>query len=102
MYSPGAAYQSKESTRLMQEKKLQELLEYVNRQSAFYRDLFRKNEIDVEKINTIDDLRLIPPTTKEDLQQYNDDFLCVSKSKIVEFSSTSGTLGKPVTVALTE
>jgi phenylacetate-CoA ligase len=102
MYSPGAAYQSKESTRLMQEKKLQELLEYVNRQSAFYRDLFRKHGIDAEKITTIEDLQLIPPTTKEDLQQYNDDFLCVSKSKIVEFSSTSGTLGKPVTVALTE
>jgi phenylacetate-CoA ligase len=102
MYSPGAAYQSRESTRMMQEKKLQELLDYVNRQSAFYRDLFRKNGIDPEKIRTIEDLHLIPPTTKEDLQQYNDDFLCVSKSKIVEFSSTSGTLGKPVTVALTE
>ncbi|RYY22017.1 MAG: phenylacetate--CoA ligase family protein [Chitinophagaceae bacterium] len=102
MYSPGAAYQSRESTRVMQEKKMHELLDYVNRQSAFYRNLFKQHNIDPERIRTVEDLRLIPPTTKEDLQQHNDDFLCVSKSKIVEFSSTSGTLGKPVTVALTE
>jgi phenylacetate-CoA ligase len=102
MYSPGAAYQSKESTKQMQEKKLQELLAYVNRQSAFYREHFKLNEIDIVAIRTIADLKYIPPTTKEDLQQRNDDFLCVSKSKIVEFSSTSGTLGRPVTVALTE
>jgi len=102
MYSPGAAYQSRESTKLMQEAKLQELLEYVNRQSAFYRKLFETNGIDVSSIKTIEQLKRIPPTTKEDLHQFNDDFLCVSKSKIVEFSSTSGTLGKPVTVALTE
>jgi len=102
MYSPGAAYQSRESTKEMQEKKLHELLDYVYRQSAFYRELFNKDGIDPDSIKTIEDLQKIPPTTKEDLQQRNDDFLCVSKSKIVEFSSTSGTLGKPVTVALTE
>lgn len=102
MYSPGAAYQSRESTKLMQEKKLQELVEYVNRQSAFYRRHFQNHGIDPESIRTIDDLVRIPPTTKEDLQEHNDDFLCVSKGKIVEFSSTSGTLGRPVTVALTE
>lgn len=102
MYSPGAAYQSRESTKQMQEKKLQELLQYVNRQSAFYRRLFAENNIDAESVKSIEDLKLIPPTTKEDLQQFNDEFLCVSRSKIVEFSSTSGTLGKPVTVALTE
>jgi phenylacetate-CoA ligase len=102
MYSPGAAYQSRESTKQMQEKKLQELLLYVNRQSAFYRELFQNHQIDIAAVRTIEDLRNIPPTTKEDLQQRNDDFLCVSKSKIVEFSSTSGTLGRPVTVALTE
>src|SRR5690349_5217250 len=102
MYSPGAAYQSRESTKQMQETKLQELLHYINRQSVFYRALFSRHNIDPALIRSIDDLKQVPPTTKEDLQQHNDDFLCVSKSKIVEFSSTSGTLGKPVTVALTE
>ncbi|RYY30788.1 MAG: phenylacetate--CoA ligase family protein [Chitinophagaceae bacterium] len=102
MYSPGAAYQSKESTRLMQERRLQEILQYVSRHSAFYQNRFAELSVDVSAIRTIEDLLVLPPTTKEDLQQYNDDFLCVPRSKIVEFSSTSGTLGKPVTVGLTE
>ena len=45
---------------------------------------------------------MIPTTAKEDLQQRNDDFICVPKNKIIEYTSTSGTLGAPVTVALTE
>ena len=39
---------------------------------------------------------------KENLQQRNDDFLCVPRNRIIEYSSTSGTLGSPVTIALTE
>ena len=44
----------------------------------------------------------IPTTSKEDLQKYNDDFLCVPKHKIIDYVTTSGTLGKPVTFALTD
>ncbi|MES1227007.1 MAG: AMP-binding protein, partial [Bacteroidota bacterium] len=51
---------------------------------------------------TIDDLAIIPPTEKEHLQARNDDFLCVTRTKIIEYTSTSGTLGSPVTIALTE
>jgi phenylacetate-CoA ligase len=42
----------------------------------------------------------IPPTTKDDLQQANWEFLCIPKSRVVEFTTTSGTMGKPVTIAL--
>ena len=41
-------------------------------------------------------------TNKEDLQAYNDEFRCVDSSRIIEYTSTSGTLGAPVTIALTE
>jgi phenylacetate-CoA ligase len=50
----------------------------------------------------MEDLSVIPVTIKEDLQQRNDDFLCVPRNKIIEYSSTSGTLGNPVTIMLTE
>ena len=50
----------------------------------------------------MEDLNVIPVTIKEDLQQHNDDFLCVPRNKIIEYSSTSGTLGSPVTIVLTE
>jgi phenylacetate-CoA ligase len=41
-------------------------------------------------------------TTKEDLFLRNDDFICVSKDKIVDYITTSGTLGDPVTFAMTD
>jgi len=86
----------------LQELKLQELLHYVSNNSPFYRELFAQHEIDVAAIKTLNDLRSLPATTKEDLQQRNNDFLCVDIGKIIEYTSTSGTLGSPVTIALTE
>jgi phenylacetate-CoA ligase len=85
-----------------QENKLQDLLNRLAHRSPFYQHLFRKHDIDPHAINTIEDLTKIPPTTKEDLQQHNWDFCCVSKQDIREYTSTSGTLGQPVTIALTE
>jgi phenylacetate-CoA ligase len=69
---------------------------------VFYQELFKANGLKASDIRSIEDLSLIPPTSKEDLQQRNDDFICVPRHKIIEYTSTSGTLGAPVTVALTE
>ncbi|TDE54982.1 phenylacetate--CoA ligase [Flavobacterium sp. GT3P67] len=85
-----------------QERKLLELLDYVNQNSPFYKTLFEKENIDVSKIKTLEDLQFLPVTTKEDLQKHNDDFLCVPANKIIDYATTSGTLGKPVTFGLTD
>ena len=102
MYSNETAYQPKDVIKLMQARKLQQLVRYVAKHSPFYKELFAKNNISVEDIRNLDDLQKIPTTHKEDLQKRNDDFLCVEKYKIIDYSSTSGTLGSPVTIALTE
>jgi phenylacetate-CoA ligase len=102
MYSTETAFASAESIDKMQLEKLQEILAYVNQHSAFYRELFAKHSINVERIDSLEKLQLLPVTEKEDVQQRNWDFLCVDKSKIVEYTATSGTLGKPVTIALTD
>jgi phenylacetate-CoA ligase len=85
----------------MQEQKLQLLLEYVARHSPFYKDLFARHQIDIASIRTLEDLARIPTTGKTDLQTRNQDFCCVPKNKIAEYTATSGTLGSPVTIALT-
>lgn len=85
-----------------QSLQLQELLAYLRLNSPFYRELFASNNIDIASIRTAGDLIRIPVTTKEDMQQRNDDFLCVPRSSIIEYTSTSGTLGSPVTIPLTE
>ena len=102
MYFSKSAYQPLDVIKLMQEKKLRELINYLALHSPFYKQLFAAANIHAAGITTLDDLKRIPTTRKEHLQQHNDDFLCVSRDKIIEYSSTSGTLGSPVTIALTE
>ncbi len=86
----------------MQEQKLQELLLHLSLHSPFYQELFAKHAIDIAAIKTLEDMTKLPTTGKEDLQQRNNDFLCVHREQIIEYASTSGTLGSPVTIALTE
>lgn len=91
-----------EEIKAFQEEKLKALFEYLNTNSPYYRRLFRKHKISADAVRTLEDLIRIPTTSKEDLQNFNDDFLCVPKNRIVDFVTTSGTLGEPVTVALTD
>ncbi|QKJ32489.1 AMP-binding protein [Mucilaginibacter mali] len=93
---------SKAQNTAMQEQKLQELLQYLSARSPFYRELFAKHRVDINKVQTLQDLTRLPTTQKDDLQQRNNDFLCVPASQIIEYTSTSGTLGSPVTIPLTE
>ena len=85
-----------------QEKKLVQLLSYVNTYSKFYQSRFKENGIDISKINTIQDLQAIPVTTKDDLYNHNQDFICVEPEKIIDYVTTSGTLGDPLTFVLTD
>ena len=81
---------------------MKKALAYLNDNSAYYKRMFEKYEIDLSKINHIEDLVKIPFTEKKDLQLFNDDFLCCEKSKIIDYITTSGTLGDPVTFGCTE
>ncbi|ASK30948.1 phenylacetate--CoA ligase [Chryseobacterium sp. T16E-39] len=85
-----------------QEGKLQELLIYLENNSPFYQKLFKENNISIDDIQSLEDLKKIPTTTKNDLQQHNHDFFCIPPNKIVDYSTTSGTLGDPVTFGLSD
>ena len=95
-----AFYTVKEINKIQTEA-LKGFLDYLNRRSPFYRSLFRRHKTDIKTITSLEHLKDIPATTKEDLQHYNWQFLCVEPSKVIEYTSTSGTLGTPVTIALT-
>ncbi|OFX88560.1 MAG: phenylacetate--CoA ligase [Bacteroidetes bacterium GWF2_33_16] len=85
-----------------QEEKLAELLQYVSINSKFYQDLFSKHKININDIKSIDDLKKVPFTTKDDIYERNQDFICVEQKKIVDYITTSGTMGDPVTFAMTD
>jgi phenylacetate-CoA ligase len=88
--------------RAFQGKALLDHLQYLRINSRFYQELFRIHSIDVDKIKTLDDLKLIPVTRKEDLQNNTSDFICVKQNKIIDYLTTSGTSGDPVTYIMTE
>ncbi|MFC7357935.1 phenylacetate--CoA ligase family protein [Jejudonia soesokkakensis] len=95
-------YTSETEIKAFQEEKLKDMLTYISENSPFYKRMFAGRTIEVSKIKTLQDLQQLPVTTKDDLQQFNDDFLCVPKTKIIDFVTTSGTMGSPVTFALTD
>jgi phenylacetate-CoA ligase len=85
-----------------QEKALGDVLSYAGAHSVFYRRLFSEHSIDIKRIRHLEDLVHIPPTDKAHLQQFNNDFICVPRNRIVDYITTSGTMGDPVTIALTD
>lgn len=93
---------SKDEIRAFQNERICETLAYVQEKSPYYRELFKKENIDIKSIRTLEDLQKLPVTTKQDLQLRSQDFLCVDPSDIIDYVTTSGTLGDPVTFALTE
>lgn len=99
---PEIEFKSSEEIKLFQEQKLKEALQYLAEKSPFYKKMFSTYHIDIKKINTLEDLEKIPFTEKKDLQLYNEDFLCIDKEKIVDYITTSGTLGDPVIFACSE
>ncbi|MCW5908687.1 MAG: AMP-binding protein [Chitinophagales bacterium] len=99
---PQLEFQSPAEIKKYQDLALQQALQYLAAQSPYYKKLFTENNIRIESIKSITDLTQIPTTTKDDFSLHNFDFLCVPKSTITDYTTTSGTTGSPVTVALTE
>ena len=85
-----------------QNQLLQKQIAYLMEKSPFYQQKFKEENIKLGTIQTINDLKKVSVTTKNDLQLYNDDFFCVPKQDILDYATTSGTLGDPVTFGLTD
>ncbi len=95
-------YTSTGEIKLFQENLLRRELSYLDERSPFYKKLFQREGIDIRKIRTMEDLQNIPFTQKSDLQQYNEEFLCVPRDQLIDYVTTSGTLSDPATYALTD
>lgn len=85
-----------------QNQKLRQAVAYLYEHSPYYRRMFDEHGIDPLSIRTIADLQRVPFTEKRDLQLHNQDFVCVTPDKIIDYITTSGTLGDPVTFGCTD
>jgi phenylacetate-CoA ligase len=71
--------------------------------SPFYAGLIKKHKIGPEKIRSLDNLKDLPFTTKQDLRdQFPYGFLTVPKEKIVRLHSSSGTTGRATAIFHTQ
>lgn len=85
----------------LQELQLTRLKETVKHaaNSPFYKEVFEKNGITTDSIQTLDDLRKIPFTTKNDLRShYPFGMAAIPIQKCVRIHSSSGTTGNPTVV----
>ncbi len=101
-YFPNIERKSPLEIKTFQEKLLRKQIKYLASNSPFYQHMFTREKIDSQKIRSIEDLHLIPFTTKEDLNKHNRDFFCVKKSQVIDYITTSGTLGDPVIFVMTD
>ncbi|HNY62485.1 MAG TPA: AMP-binding protein [Bacteroidales bacterium] len=99
---PSIEFQPLEQIVAFQEEKLQSALQYLKAHSPFYQNLFKQEQIEIESIKTMEQLQLIPFTEKSALHEHNKDFLCTPKEKIIDYITTSGTSGDPVTFAMSD
>lgn len=88
--------------RTIQENALKSTLSHVQKNSSYYRRIFNDNHINIDTITTLEDLKKIPVSTKNDIQINNSDLLCVPKKEIIDYVVTSGSLGSPLTIWLNE
>lgn len=87
----------------LQLQRLQELVERVYRQVPYYRSRLQEAGMLPGDIRTLDDIRKIPFTYKQDMRDnYPYGLFAVPSSEIVRIHASSGTTGKPTVVGYTK
>ena len=93
---------SSEKIKELQLKRLKKTVKNVYEKVPFYQKKFKELKITPEDIKTLDDIRKLPLTTKNDLRD-NAPFgmMATSLDNCIELHASSGTTGIPVTVCYT-
>ena len=93
---------SREEIKALQLERLQATVKHCMN-SPFYKERFRKAGLSPSDIKTLDDLRKIPFTTKQDLRDtYPFGIASVPLDKCVRLHSSSGTTGNPTVILHTQ
>lgn len=90
--------QSAAVIRSEQERLLNEHVAYCRRHSPYYRRLLAGLP---ERALRLEELPLLPLTSKGDLAEHNDDFIAAPQRAIADICFTSGTTGRPCRIAYT-
>lgn len=100
MWNAAAEAMSREEKTALQTRRLRDVVARVAARVPFYREGFARAQVRPDDIRSLDDLRRLPFTTKNDLRRnYPFGLLAVPRQETVEVHSSSGTTGMPVAVA---
>ena len=93
----------REALDALQLKRLQQVVERVYHNVGFYKRAFDEAGVTPGDIRTLDDIRRLPFTIKQDLRDnYPFGLFAVPMSNIVRLHASSGTTGKPTVVGYTQ
>jgi phenylacetate-CoA ligase len=93
----------RENLTRLQTDRLKETVRRVYQNVPFYRQKFQEAGLNPEDVQTLDDLRKLPFTTKQDLRDnYPYGMFAVPLSEIVRIHASSGTTGKPTVVGYSQ
>lgn len=92
----------REQMRELQGKRLHKIVDYVYHNVPFYRNKMQDMDVTPDDISTIDDIVLLPFTTKKDLRDnYPFGLQAAPQSEIIRIHASSGTTGNPTIVGYT-
>ena len=92
-----------EKIKQLQLDKLQYIVDYVYKRVPFYKKKLDKAGLKPSSIKTLNDLRLVPFTIKDDFRaNYPFGLFAVPLRQVVRIHSSSGTTGKPIVVGYTQ
>lgn len=102
MYNTEFETLPREALEAIQLRRLQSVVERVNAMVPFYKNKFQEAGVTPADIRSLDDLRRLPFTTKQDLRDnYPFGMFSVPMDNIVRIHASSGTTGKPTVVGYT-
>ena len=101
-FEPQIETMSREELEKLQLERLKTTIEQAVK-SPFYSKLYAEKGIDASTITSIDDIRKLPFTTKQDMRDnYPFGFLACNQSEVVRLHSSSGTTGNPTVICHTK
>lgn len=83
-------------------KSLNQHLAYIREKSPFYKKALNHLPSGEMFSESLAPLKELPFTVKDDLARHNWDFLAVPKTEVIDYATTSGTLGDPVAMFVSE
>lgn len=101
-FEPQIETMSRKDIEALQLERLKQTVQQAVK-SPFYKKLYAEKGISVDTIKTLDDVRKLPFTTKQDMRDnYPFGFLACDQSEVIRLHSSSGTTGNPTVICHTK